>query len=320
MRFKRVLSFVLTLAFIVIPIVALLYRQSIQDWWVLRSYEPPAEISQLATDTTMTEYGKKVFYVTRPALKQKQEFRGECTSAERTIVLGCYKTGSGIYLYDVSDERLAGVEQVTAAHEMLHAAYDRLGAKERDRIDVLTQDAYSKLTDERIKKNVEAYRERDNTVVPNELHSILGTEVDSLPEELEAHYATYFSDRQKIVAYSKQYEAEFTKREKQVEAYDAQLKLLKAQIDTYNATLDTLEAQITSQKKTMDELAAAGKYTEYNSMVNGYNKLISSFNSTAASLKTKIEQHNQIVAARNLLVVEEQELYEAIDTRVPSAR
>ena len=30
------------------------------------------------------------------------------------------------YIYNVNDERLNGLKEVTAAHEMLHAAYERL--------------------------------------------------------------------------------------------------------------------------------------------------------------------------------------------------
>lgn len=320
MSFKRILSFVVTVSLLLLPIVAILQRQNLYDWWVLRSYVPPAEIAQLAADTTMTEQGKRIFYVTKPEIKSVQDFRGECTSAEQTIVLGCYKTGSGIFLYEVTDPRLAGIKQVTAAHEMLHAAYDRLSSKEKETINSLTEQAYANVVDERLRKNVEAYRTRDESVVPNELHSILGSEVEVLPAQLEEHYKKYFNDRQKIVQYSKQYEKEFSERQAKVEAYDMQLKRLKSEIDTLKSDLDNLEADINSQKSIMDALYAEKKYEEYNKLVSPYNAKIAGFNVKANVLRQKIAEHNTIVEQRNALVVEEQELYKAIDTRVPSAR
>ena len=67
-------------------------------------------------------------------------------------MLGCYILNKGIYVYDITDDRLAGVRQVTTAHEMLHAAYDRLSVKERAQVDAMTAAAYEKLDNIRIKK------------------------------------------------------------------------------------------------------------------------------------------------------------------------
>ena len=56
-------------------------------------------------------------------------------------MLGCYHSNQdGIFLYNVQDARLAGVQQVTAAHEMLHAAYDRLSTKDKNYVDGLLMD------------------------------------------------------------------------------------------------------------------------------------------------------------------------------------
>ena len=178
----------------------------------------------------MNEYGKKLFYVQRPLLQNLDEFRNNCSTSEQTIVLGCYKTNVGIYIYGIEDSRLQGVKQVTAAHEMLHAAYDRLSQSEKNKVNQLTLSAFNQLTDERVKKNIESYRTRDASVVPNELHSILATEVDSLPPELEQYYKKYFIDRHKIVAFSNQYEGEFTRRESAIDAYDKQLEDTKSSI------------------------------------------------------------------------------------------
>jgi hypothetical protein len=100
-------------------------RQNIIDWWRLWNYQAPAAIAQLATQDTMTAYARRIFYVNNAALDSKTVFSKQCPNngGEQTIVLGCYHSNqAGIFLLGVTDPRLNGVEQVTAAHEMLHVA------------------------------------------------------------------------------------------------------------------------------------------------------------------------------------------------------
>src|ERR1700741_2054773 len=106
-----------------------LKRNAVYDWIRLRNYQVPSQIVQLATDTSMTPSATHLFYVNRPAIQDKNEFNQSCPNngGERTIILGCYHGHqTGIFLYTVSDPQLNGVMQVTAAHEALHALYERL--------------------------------------------------------------------------------------------------------------------------------------------------------------------------------------------------
>ena len=96
----------------------------------------PAEISELADATGMSETGRRIFFASTPELDDADDFNTHCPVDEQ-IVLGCY-TAREIYLYRVTDERLQGTNEVTAAHEMLHAAYERLpesGADAHRRLD-----------------------------------------------------------------------------------------------------------------------------------------------------------------------------------------
>ena len=43
-------------------------QQRIIDWWKLRGYTPPAAVATLATEDTMTEYARHLFYVNKPVL------------------------------------------------------------------------------------------------------------------------------------------------------------------------------------------------------------------------------------------------------------
>ena len=317
---KKIISTLLILGLVSAPFIVLWQRQNIYDTWRLHNYQPPIAVVNLANNTTMNSYARKVFYVEQPQLQSLETFRSNCTTSEQTIVLGCYKTKIGIYVYDVADPRLAGVQEVTAAHEMLHAAYDRLSSAEKSRINTLTQQAYATITDERIKKNVEAYREKDPGIVPNELHSILGTEVNSLPEPLESYYKQYFTNRSKIVGYSAQYESEFTNREAAVSKYDEQLKTMKTTIENLNSSLDLQGKEIDKENNRLQSLRAQNEVATYNAAIPGYQQMVKRYNQDLATLKTTITSYNTIVEKRNAIVGEEKSLFESLDTRLPASR
>lgn len=322
MHKRKLLNLTSLLILVALPAVVFWQRQAVFDWYRLRGYNPPTQISQLALDTGMNDDMKRLFYVYHPELQDKAAFNTSCRDNELTIVLGCYVNGRGIYLLDVTDDRLNGVEQVTAAHESLHAAYARLSKKDKVRIDSLTKSAYDTLASQRIKDTVELYRKQDASIVPNELHSILGTEMRILPPELEMYYAEYFTDRLKVVGYSELYEQAFTQRKQQVEAFDAQLASLKKDIEDLQAKLDTDEAALGAERARMTALRENDQTDEYNAAVPGYNRRIGAFNANISKLTSFIAQYNEIVPRRNAIASEEKELVSAIDSRetVPAAQ
>jgi hypothetical protein len=313
---KRVLSIAVTAILLLMPVVGLAQRQNIYDWTRLHNYQPSTDVVGLADAAGMTDYARKLFYINHPqVLGDKAAFQSHCTDSEKTIVLGCYINHNGIYLYDVSDARLNGVKEVTAAHEMLHAAYDRLTPDERQRIDNLTTGVFRDLKDERIKKTIESYRQKDPSVVPNELHSILGTEVGILPKDLEDYYAKYFQSRLNIVKLSETYEKAFTEREDKVADYDAQLQQLKQTIDSKQASLAKQQQAIEAERARLDTLLRAKQYDEYNAAVPGYNAQVRSYNAIVNDTQGLIDRYNKLVIERNSIVLEEKELYKAIDSR-----
>lgn len=312
--FKRFLSVVFTLAIISLPIIIWLQRQEINDWYQLRNYTPPNNIVALADATTMTPQARRIFYVNHPEVDDQEAFNAAC-SREASIVIGCYVPGKGIFLFNINDSRLKGVMEVTAAHEMLHAAYERLSSTEQARIDGLTSQAIKNVTDQRILDTVERYRSQDAAVVPNELHSILATEVKNLPPELETYYQQYFTDRSKIVGFSAQYEAEFSSRQSQVAKYDAQLEDIKQQIEADKTELSLQYKALESQRQQIDSVRASGDIAAYNAQVPGFNAAVNNYNALVKEADRLIANYNSIVKARNELAVEVQDLAEAIDSR-----
>ncbi|CAN5408810.1 hypothetical protein BH10PAT3_BH10PAT3_3300 [soil metagenome] len=315
MRAKRLITIVLTVFIVLLPVLGFWQRLAIFDLFRLHGYQPPVSVSQLATDTTMEESTRRLFYVYHPAIEDKSKFNDACRGNEQTIVLGCYVSGLGIYLLDVSDSRLNGVEQVTAAHETLHAAYARLSSSERKKINAMTATAFSSLTDQRVKDTIELYRKQDASVIPNELHSILGTEVRNLPEDLETYYRQYFKDRSQVVGYSEQYEQAFTDRKNQILAFDTQLSALKEQIDQLQVLLERSATSLSQEREKLDSERSSGNLNAYNDGVGPYNSHVVSYNRQVDQLSALVAQYNDIVPKRNAVALEEQDLVQAIDSR-----
>jgi hypothetical protein len=286
--------------------------QPIQDWFKLRGYQPPTPVAQLATQDTMNSYTRHLFYLNKPQLLGTvNSFRQACPENKDTIVLGCYHPDQdGIYIYAVSDPTLAGVQQVTAAHEVLHAVYARLSPKDRQTLDNELESFYKHgLTNQRVLEEVKLYQQTEPTAVMDEMSCTFGTELPSLPSTLEAYYKRYFTDRGAIVAYEQQYDAAFTSRQAAIKADDQQLSTLKQQINTQESTLETQLSQINSDKAQLDSLLAGGQNAAYNAEIRTYNAGV-------GSLRAAIASYNQLVAARNQLAGQLTTLDSAIDTRL----
>lgn len=291
---------------------AFLNQRAVLDWIKLRDYDAPPAISSIADQTTMNDLGRRVFYVNQPQLEDKTDFSNFCPNngGEETIVLGCYHSNQrGIYLLDVADARLDGVEQVTAAHEMLHAAYDRLSPTDRKNVDNLLLEYYNnELKDQRIKTTIDAYRKTEPNDVVNEMHSIFGSEIIVLPRALEDYYARYFTNRAKVAGFASKYQSEFSSRQDAVAKYDAQLEARKAQIDQLEAELKVQQATISTKQRSLNALKASGDLDLYNAGVPGFNALVDSYNAQLIRLRSLVSQYNSMVAARNAIALEADQL------------
>lgn len=314
---KKTGSLLVSLGLLGLSLLALWHRQDIADWWRLRDYTPPPEIAALAEHTSMTEEGKKLFYVHYPELQDSQEFNRSCTIAEESIVLGCYITHTAIYLYDVKEDRLQGIREVTAAHEMLHAAYDRLDEQEKEDLDYKLIAYYDKIKkdNERLRRVIETYSERDLSIVGNELHSILPTEVRELPDDLEQYYARYFTNRLKVVEYSEQYEDVFTRQQQRIQSLTTQIENLENSLSSRKVSIDSLLSQIQSESERLTSLRSQNRVEEYNAAVPGYNAMVNDYKNRVSSYNRDVQRLNSLIEEYNSTAVRQKELYNAIDSR-----
>jgi len=319
---KRANTFFSVLGLVILvslPIIAIAKLQSIEDWAKLYNYNPPVAVSTLATQDTMTPRAIHDFYVNHPSLMQDTNtFNQECLQAEQAIVLGCYHPNqNGIFIHVVNDPRLNGIEEVTAAHEMLHAAYDRLSSSDKKYVDGLLEDYYKNgLTDQRIQSEINEYKKSEPTQVVNEMHSVFGTEAANLPAPLEAYYKQYFGSRSVVVGFANSYQGEFTTRVAEIDADDAKLNDLKNQISSEEASLKSQLTQINGDRAKLDEERASGQISQYNSDVPGFNTEVDSYNHGVSQLQSDIASYNQLVIDRNSIASELRSLDSAIDTRL----
>jgi hypothetical protein len=313
--FSKLLLLLLIAALVLVGVE----RQPIQDWFKLRGYQPPAAVAQLADQDTMNNYTRHLFYLNKPQLPSTvASFRKACPENKDTIVLGCYHPDqNGIYIYAVSDPSLAGVQQVTAAHEVLHSVYARLSNKERQALDTELNDFYKHgLTNQRVLDEVKLYQQTEPTAVLDEMSCTFGTELPSLPPALEAYYTHYFTNRAAIVAYEQQYDAAFTSRQATIKADDQQLSAQKQQINSLESTLQAQLNQIHTDKARLDSLLASGQNATYNAGVTSYNTEIRTYNDGVGSLQAAIASYNQLVSARNQVAGQLATIDSAIDTRL----
>lgn len=234
---------------------AALNPQRIADQLTVWDFEPSAAVQAHVERLGLTEHGEFLYYASRPIVSATEEFATECPISPDEAdygILGCYYPSTKlIYLFDVTDDRLDGTEEVTAAHELLHAAWDRLDADERATLEALLEAEFERLGDDaELVKRMGFYARTEPGQRANELHSIIGTEYTGLSAELEAHYALYFTDRTIVTSLYERANAAFVELKERGEALVAALDELRTALETdyasYTAGYATLNADVAS--------------------------------------------------------------------------
>lgn len=317
-RLGKALTIGVTLSLLALPFIVWWKAQAITDWWALRDYTPSARIAALAAGSSMTPTATHIFYVNHPTLiGDANTFHEKCPQSEQTIVLGCYHSNQkGIIIRDISDPRLSGIHEVTAAHEMLHAAYDRLSSDEKADLDYQLKNYFdNELKNERILETINTYENLEPDELINEMHSIFGTEARSLPPTLEVYYKKYFNNREEVLELAENYETEFTSRINAYEDYERRLDSLKAQIDAATEELEKQREQIISDRRRLDSLRSSGRIEEYNSGVAAFNERVDAYNSAVRRIQRDISTFNKLLEEQKTIAKELRSLNQSIDSR-----
>ena len=286
------------------------------DEFRAQQYTPSSHISAIEQRVTLTSAGKRIFHATSPEVQDSGQFNSSCHSVERTTaILGCYYRDR-IYLYNVQNDELDGALDVTAAHELLHAAYARLNAFERQKVDGLVRAAYQKVKDEpTLKRLMEYYKQAEPGAEVNELHSILGTTIANLDSELERHYARYFTNRASIVALNQRYTQVFSELDQQAASLKTKISTeesaLKTETDTYQNELNQLNSDIQS----FNQRAASGDFSsqEFYAARNMLSGRVVALNRRQNQLNARISAYNTMIVEYNKLAVRAQQLNQSMN-------
>lgn len=291
-----------------------IYRQEVKDQFIVNFGSQQDEANELSSRLDLTSNGTFLYKASQPKLLTAQEFNNSCRTVEkeRTIVLGCY-TGQKIFVYKVDEERLDGVEEVTAAHELLHAVYERMPQTEKQELNRQLILAADSITDPHFVELLDEYRKSEHAELENEIHSILGTEISVLPSNLEDHYSKYFNDRQRIVFFSNRYQDAFKQNELKIKEYDAKLTSLKSQIDSTNNELSRLEITLSSQQNELNRLRSSDAQA-YNAKVPEFNALVARYNMLVEKAKTLTRDYNEVVISRNAIAQDQTDLSKQLDS------
>lgn len=315
---KSFIKFVLVVVFVAGAAWVIMNRQAVIDWARLVTYTPNAEVKALADNTQLEQRARDLFYASDPQIQDSATFNASCSSNEQTIVLGCYKA-QRIYLFNIKDERFNGIKEVTAAHEMLHAAYERMDETARRKVDAMLQPLVENMKDSRLLELVELYNRTEPGELYNEMHSILGTEATELTPELETYYKQYFKDRSIVVRYAGQYQAIFTESKNKIEDYDRQLSGLKPQIDQNNSTLQRMQGELELQNNQLNQYRSRNQISQYNQLVPSYNAEVAEFNELIETTRGLVSSYNKLVEERNNQVAAQTNLYDSINSNYQPA-
>lgn len=319
----HVAAIVATVLSVALALFLFANRQYVVDQISNWQYQPTSEITSFVAKTGMNATGKFYFYASQPSLESTQEFNNKCGRKEQsTAILGCY-TGRNIYIYNVTNAQLDGIREVTAAHEMLHAAYDRMSDDERKTVDTLLEAEYAKLKDDKdFADRMAFYARTEPGERDNELHSVIGTEVGSLSSELEAHYAKYFSDRSKVVALHDKYAAVFSDLQTRGELLSSQLTSLGNTIESESANYNKAVLQLNNDIQAFNSKASDGGFSsdsEFQAARSGLIARASQLDAERSAINDKVTQYNTLRSELATIASQSDALNRSIDSTLAPA-
>ena len=287
------------------------------DFIKANAYQPTPEVQSIIEKLDLTGRGERIFKASSPNLDSRETFNEKCESHNSEIyVLGCYLTGDdAIHLYDVKESELNGVVESTAAHELLHAVYNRLPFWEKSSLNQKMRDFYDTLDGEgEIKTSLELYSDND---FYDELHSRLGTEIKNLPEDLEKHYSAIFNDQDKIVDFYEKYSGTFKKYEDNLKNLESRISTLKGEINNESARLKELSSNLNARVEDYNNRVRSNNYTSVNAIRaegNNLQKEIDDLTAAYDAANKKIIEYNNLIDEYNNSVVRTNQMFDSINS------
>jgi len=283
-------------------------------------FHPSSAVASLDSQLDLTPTAQRIFYASTPSIEGASTLDKTCPQLEvGNPILGCY-AGGAIHIYNITNQQLAGIQQVTAAHELLHAIWERLPQSERNSLGTLLMAEYKKLNDPELESRMDYYQREEPGEMTNELHSILGTEYPNLGSELESHYAKYFKNRAKIVSYNSQYKSVFNNLNSQVSSMQADLNQELTNINTAEVQYQKDLATLTSDINDFNRRANNGYFTSESQFQSERASLVKRSNqldAEAANINAQVDDYNSKLTTYNQLLNKLKGLNDSLQ-RIPS--
>lgn len=285
--------------------------QFLKDTYTVWAVPTPPETLALVKNAGMNSKGEFYYKASQPELAQAEDFNEVCRydREQSDAILGCY-TNKKIYIYNVKDERVKGVKEVTAAHEGLHAVYDRLSTGDKNYVNDLLDSEYEsrKSTDPDLKEKMAYYSETEPGEFYNELHSIIGTEKASISRSLEDYYSKYFEDRTKVVKLHESYASTIKNLADNANKLRNELEVSKANIESsvnkYNKDVEDLNNDILVFNKNAQTAGYFKSQSEFQNARQVLSRRVVQLDQDHASIQQEISKYDQLVLEFNQVALQ----------------
>ena len=315
-RKAHLFRWLLAIILIAVLVALAINRQWVYDYARGMIYNPSSEMVKIRKSLNLTARGEFLFNAAWPKLSTRDEFNAYCRkNGEEIAILGCY-TGGNIYVFDVTDERLKGIRELTAAHELLHVNFARMSDAEREALRPSLEKTY-KENEEILKGDLETYDEAEKF---EELYVRAGTEVMVLPKDLEDHYAELFIGQDMIVSYYNSYIRVFREIEAELDDLTEEMKNISNEIESKTTEYERRAASLNTEIESFNDCAqTAGCFTSQWEFSNKRNALVaeqSALDALYEEVNNLVDEYNVRVEKYNSDVLESEKLNEIINSSV----
>lgn len=313
MNKPKKLKLFFSLAFFALVVVGLLNFQTLRDFLVSKIFSPSEAMLAVENSLNLTTYGKTLFRASSPELEDNETFNENCkTAAATSTVLGCY-TNEKIHIFHVESDEFPGIIESTSAHELLHASWARLSEKEKSNFSG-TLEAILESSGDDFKKSLESYADTEKL---EEIYVRSATQLKALPESLEKHFATIFSDQDSVVDFYESYSAPFLALEENLSNISSELDDLRTKIDTVSAEYSSNMENFTKEVEEFNSCAETVGCFSNSVFFTRRNELLSkqaAIESLYQTLDDTVTLYNEKVETYNSQVIYGQHLENLINS------
>lgn len=321
-RVPCIIAVALACALIAALIYAVMNRQLIQDQMAAARFNPTSQVQSLQQSLQLTESGERIFLASHPTLDGSQYFNTQCAEVQHGAsghVLGCF-VDNHIHLYSVSDPRVAGIVEVTAAHELLHAAYARMQPGDRAALGKKLRDLYEKRAknDPDLVERMSMYSGLSDAAFAAELHSVFGSERTNLPAWLEKHYAQWFKHRPHFAETYRSYRGVFQGIQSEAQTLRDQMDELRTDVETRKVAYDDEVAMFDSDSADFKTRQLAKEFKtnpeEEARLAQDLESRRKAIKETLSGLQDDVDRYNDMRADLEQLAALSLELDETLDS------